>query len=74
LDDVVIISLDYLPQDLVSAHLTRSFHHVEGPRPLSYSERGATKEVRIWQARGLHRDQETFLRTFDFLTLLEAAR
>ncbi len=74
LEDIVIVSLDYLPEDLVSARLGEAFQYVEGPQLLWYTGHGTTKEVRIWQARELRWDQETFLQRFDFLTLLEAAR
>lgn len=74
LEEAVIVSLGYLPQDLVSARLDEAFQHVEGPQSLRYTERGATKEVHVWQARGLMWDQETFLQRLDFLALLEAAR
>jgi hypothetical protein len=47
---------------------------VEGPEILRATERGATKEMRIWQVQGLVWDQETFLQRFDFLTLLEATQ
>ena len=72
--DVTIIGLDYLPEAPVSARLREAFEHVEGPQRFLYSERGATKEIRVWQAEGLQWDQATFLQRFDFLTLLEASR
>lgn len=74
LEDAVIVSQEYLPPDLVSSRLDGAFEEVEGPEILRITERGATKELRIWQARGLRWDQEIFLQRFDFLTLLEAAR
>ncbi|MEE8390846.1 MAG: glycosyltransferase family 39 protein [Anaerolineae bacterium] len=72
--DATIVSLDYLPEELVSARLRDAFQHVEGPQRLWYAERGVVKEVRVWQVEGLQLDQGTFLQTFDFLTLLEAGR
>ena len=74
LEDAVILSQEYLPEELVSARLREAFEVVEGPEIWRTTERGATKEMRVWQARGLRWDQETFLQRFDFLTLLEAAR
>ena len=74
LEEATIVSLDYLPADEVSARLGEAFQHVEGPQSVRYTGRGVTKEVRVWQARGLQWDLETFLQRFDFLTLLEAAR
>jgi hypothetical protein len=73
-EDAIVVGLDYLPDDLVSSRLGQAFQHVEGPHRLRYTERGATKEARVWQAEGLRWEQETFLQEFDFLTLLEAAR
>lgn len=73
-DAATIVALDHLPDDLVSSRLEEAFQSVEGPGHLSYSERGATKAVRLWQAEGLQLDRETFLERFDFLTLLEASR
>jgi hypothetical protein len=74
LEDVVILSQEYLPPDLVSSRLREAFEVVEGPEILRATERGATKEMRIWQVQGLVWDQETFLQRFDFLTLLEATQ
>jgi 4-amino-4-deoxy-L-arabinose transferase-like glycosyltransferase len=74
LDDVTVVSLDYLPAELVTDRLVESFEKVEGPRKLWYEERGAVKEARVWQAEGLALNSESFLQRFDFLTLLEAAR
>jgi len=72
--DATVVSLAYLPADVVSSRLNQAFHQVEGPRNLSYFEYGTTKEVQIWQAEGLQLDQPAFLEMFDFLTLLEATR
>jgi hypothetical protein len=73
-DEVTIISLEYLPQDLITSRLRETFQQVEGPQSIRYAERGATKEFRIWQARGLRIDLATFLREFDFLTLLQESQ
>ncbi len=72
--EATIASLDYLPEGLVTAQLRDAFQQVDGPRRLSYQERDAQKTVHLWDAQGLLLDQETFLETFDFLTLLEASR
>jgi hypothetical protein len=74
LPDTTIASLDYLPEDLVTTRLHRTFDSVSGPRQLAYDEWGATKQVRLWQAEGSLVDQATFLQQFDFLNLLEASR
>jgi hypothetical protein len=68
---VTIVSLEYLPEDLITNRLHEAFQHVEGPQRIRLTERGATKEFRFWQARGLRIDLATFLQEFDFLTLLE---
>jgi predicted membrane-bound mannosyltransferase len=73
-EDATIISLEYLPEDFVTGRLRQAFQHVEGPRRIQHSERGATKEFRMWQARGLQIKPITFLQEFDFLTLLEESR
>jgi 4-amino-4-deoxy-L-arabinose transferase-like glycosyltransferase len=73
-DVATIVALDHLPDDLVSSRLDEAFRRVERPVHLLYRERGVTKAVRLWQAEGLQLDQETFLQSFDFLTLLEASR
>ncbi len=73
-EDVTVISLVYLPVDVISSRLSQAFQKVEGPQALRYSEHGADKEVRVWQAEGLQLDQPAFLEMFDFLTLLEASR
>jgi 4-amino-4-deoxy-L-arabinose transferase-like glycosyltransferase len=72
--DATVVSLAYLPEDLVTARLEDTFRAVEGPERFLFQEFGAVKSVRLWQAKGLRTDQETFLQRFDFLTLLEAAR
>jgi hypothetical protein len=72
--DTTIASLDYLPEDLVSAELQDAFQQVEGPWQLSHRERGAEKTIHLWHAQGLTLDQESFLEQFDFLTLLGASR
>jgi 4-amino-4-deoxy-L-arabinose transferase-like glycosyltransferase len=74
LQDLTVVSLDYLPEGLVTARLVKTFEKAGKPRVLRYEERGAAKEVRIWQGEGLRLDDETFLRQFDFLSLLEAGR
>jgi 4-amino-4-deoxy-L-arabinose transferase-like glycosyltransferase len=71
---VTIVSLEYLPEDLITNRLQKAFQHVEGPQRIRLTERGATKELRVWQARGLRINLATFLREFDFLTLLEESR
>jgi hypothetical protein len=69
-----VVSLDYLAEGIVTARLVRVFEKVGNPGVLRYEERGAVKEVRVWQAEGLRLDDEIFLRQFDFLSLLEAGR
>jgi 4-amino-4-deoxy-L-arabinose transferase-like glycosyltransferase len=73
LSNATVVSLDYLPEELVSSRLSRAFRFVDGPQVLRYEERNATKEVRLWQAEGLQTDTEAFLRQFDFLHLLQSA-
>jgi 4-amino-4-deoxy-L-arabinose transferase-like glycosyltransferase len=73
-DDATIVSLAYLPEDYLTARLRDAFRRVEEPRQLVYLERGAIKEVYVWQAQDLQIDQATFVQRFDFLTLLEEAR
>jgi len=72
--DWTVVSLDYLPWEFVDARLRTAFQEVEGPRALRCEEWGESKEVRIWRARGLGLDSETFLEQFDFLALLRASR
>lgn len=74
LGNSVILSKEYLPEELVSVRLGEAFEYVEGPQRLIYAERGTTSEVRLWRAQGLRWDQETFLQRFDFLTLLAESR
>ncbi len=74
LQDVTVVGLDYLPEELVTARLVRAFEKTRGPQEFRYEERGASKEVLVWQAEGLRLDDEAFLQQFDFLSLLEAAR
>jgi hypothetical protein len=74
LGDMTVVSLDYLPEDLVTDRLDGAFRNVEGPRRFRFDEPGIVKEARAWWAVGLQVDDETFLQSFDFLTLLEAAR
>jgi 4-amino-4-deoxy-L-arabinose transferase-like glycosyltransferase len=71
LQDATVVALDYLDPELVTQRLQEAFQHVEGPDRLTFTESGATKVVYIWQARDLRWDQQTFLRRFDFLTMLE---
>jgi 4-amino-4-deoxy-L-arabinose transferase-like glycosyltransferase len=71
LDHATIVALDYLPADRVTRQLSAAYERVAGPERLIFSERGATKEVNVWRVRGLRWNQESFLRRFDFLTMLE---
>ncbi len=71
LQDATVVALDYLDPELVTQRLQDAFQRVEGPDRLTFTESGATKVVHVWQARGLRWDQQTFLRRFDFLTMLE---
>jgi hypothetical protein len=73
-ENATIMALDYLPEELISSRLNEAFQHVGRLQHLSYTERGATKVVRLWKAEELRFDQETFLERFDFLDLLEASR
>jgi hypothetical protein len=72
--DWTIVSLAFLPEELVTERLGDAFQSVNGPQQLVYEDRGATKTAYIWRAEGLLLDQETFLQQFDFLTLLEDTR
>jgi hypothetical protein len=58
----------------VTPRLRQAFREVDGPRHLRYTERELTKQLSLWQAQGKRVDQETFLQTFDFLTLLRASQ
>jgi len=71
LQDATVVALDYLDPDFVTRRLEEAFQHVDGPQQFTFAEPGATKVVYLWRARGLTWDQETFLRHFDFLTMLE---
>jgi 4-amino-4-deoxy-L-arabinose transferase-like glycosyltransferase len=73
MEDTTIVALDYLPAEWVSGRLAEAFESVAEPERLSFTERGATKVVTIWHAKGLRWDQERFLRRFDFLTMLKEA-
>jgi 4-amino-4-deoxy-L-arabinose transferase-like glycosyltransferase len=72
-EDATILALDYLPADWMTRRLGGAFETVAGPECLIFTERGATKVVNVWHAKGLHLDQQQFLRRFDFLTLLGEA-
>ncbi|MEJ2737439.1 MAG: glycosyltransferase family 39 protein [Anaerolineae bacterium] len=72
--DATVVSLDYLPEELVTPRLEAAFEGITGPRSLRYEEPDVAKEVRIWQAEGLRLEHEAFVQQFDFLTLLEASR
>jgi hypothetical protein len=74
LQDVAVLSLEYLPEELVTARLVRAFEKVGTPREFRHEERGTVKAVHVWHAEGMNLDDETFLRQFDFLSLLEDAR
>ncbi|MGD9316113.1 MAG: hypothetical protein PVG56_04685, partial [Anaerolineae bacterium] len=69
-----IVSLAFLPEELVTERLDDAFQSVQGPRRLVYEDQGATKTAYIWRAEGLLLDQDAFLQRFDFLTLLEDTR
>jgi 4-amino-4-deoxy-L-arabinose transferase-like glycosyltransferase len=69
-----IVGLDYLPPQLVTERLSQAFDDVVGPEELQYRDRRANKVAYVWRCEGLVLDQASFLRQFDFLTLLEAAR
>jgi 4-amino-4-deoxy-L-arabinose transferase-like glycosyltransferase len=74
LRDLTVVSLDYLPADLVTDRLRSAFREVEGPQEEQFEEWSAVKVVRTWQAEALLADNGDFLDQFDFLTLLESAR
>jgi 4-amino-4-deoxy-L-arabinose transferase-like glycosyltransferase len=71
LHEATIVALDYLDPDVVTQGLQEAFREVEGPDRLTFTEPGVTKVVHTWSARGLRWDQETFLRRFDFLTMIQ---
>ena len=73
LKSATVVALDYLDAHFVTERLQEAFKHVQGPQRLSFTERGATKVVHVWHARGLRWDQHTLLRQLDFLTMLEEA-
>ena len=74
LNDVAIVGLTYLPEDLVTARLRETFAYVEGPQSLRFGQGNATREVRLWKAKALLVEQETFLERFDFLRLQRDSR
>jgi hypothetical protein len=73
LTDVTVVALDYLPAEWVTQRLVGAFDTVTEPERLTFTERGAAKVVYLWRAEGMRWNQPTFLRRFDFLTLVEAA-
>jgi 4-amino-4-deoxy-L-arabinose transferase-like glycosyltransferase len=74
LNEATIVTLGYLSESIVTSRLRQAFREVDGPRYLRYTERELSKQLSLWQAQGMRVDQETFLQTFDFLTLLKASR
>jgi len=74
MQDMTIVSLAYLQEERITERLEAAFQAVEHPQRLSFATLGTVKTVYVWQAKGLRLDQETFLRQFDFLSLLEAGR
>ena len=72
--DWTVVGLDTLPEDRVAFKLRSAFEAVTRPQTLRAEEWGATKRVRLWEARQLLLDEETFLQELDFLTLLRAGR
>jgi hypothetical protein len=73
LHTATIVSLGHLSERIVSSRLRAGFGHVEGPRQLTFAERGLRKDVYVWEAQHLVWDQETLLRKLDFLELLEVS-
>jgi 4-amino-4-deoxy-L-arabinose transferase-like glycosyltransferase len=73
LEDTTVVALDYLDPELVTGCLREAFQQVDEPEHFVFNERGATKVAYIWRAYGLRLEQETFLRRFDFLTMLGEA-
>jgi 4-amino-4-deoxy-L-arabinose transferase-like glycosyltransferase len=73
LKDTTIVALDYLDPEFVTGRLREAFEQVDDPERLVFNEGGTTKVVYVWDARGLRWEQETFLRRFDFLTMLGEA-
>lgn len=72
--DWTVVGLDYLPPELVTERMAQAFAGVAGPDRFAHQDLDVAKVVYVWRGEGLTLDQATFLRTFDFLTLLEAAR
>jgi hypothetical protein len=74
LEDTTVVALDYLDPEFVTARLQEAFQQVDGPEHFVFKEWGATTKVAyVWRSRGLQWEQETFLRRFDFLTMLGEA-
>jgi 4-amino-4-deoxy-L-arabinose transferase-like glycosyltransferase len=69
LTQVTVLSLEFLPEDLLTAKLRQAYRSVEGPQRFRFDSQAVTKEVRVWQAKGLVLDQDAFIQRFDFLTL-----
>jgi len=70
--DATVVSLDYLDENEVTSRLRQAFEHLEGPRRIVITDRGATKTVLVWYGWGLRWDQARFLSQLDFLSLLHA--
>jgi 4-amino-4-deoxy-L-arabinose transferase-like glycosyltransferase len=73
-EDITIISLAYLPEELVTARLQDAFEYTEGPHRLRFGAGDTAKEIRLWEARGRLVDREIFLDQFDFLGLQRDSR
>jgi hypothetical protein len=74
LTNATIVSLDYVPAELVHEQLQAAYAEVEGPRAREIGEYGISGRAHIWRARGLEVSGEQLLQSIDFLTLYQASR
>jgi hypothetical protein len=68
---VQIVALSYVDPGLISQQLHDTFAIVDGPEIWRLGEGDEQNALRIWTAKGCRVDQETFLRRFDLLRLLQ---
>ncbi len=73
LDDLAVISQDFIPPEMVTQRLRADFATVSGPELWRYDVPGISKTVYVWHARGRQVPAAQVLNDLDFLRLAQDA-
>lgn len=73
LEDLTVLSQDFVPPELISERLQADFARIAGPDAWRHEAAGISKTVYIWQASARRAPMAQLLEDLDFLRLAQAA-